>query len=73
MTNRSPREKGNIPDIFGRMTRPISAVTLSLVVLLLMSTSLPAGIRRLTRYLEGVEKGYRTGIVTENISERKEL
>jgi putative tricarboxylic transport membrane protein len=46
--------EGQFRDFF---TRPISAVTLCLAALLLLSSSLPAVMRRLTQYREGVEEG----------------
>jgi putative tricarboxylic transport membrane protein len=46
--------EGRFRDFF---TRPISAVTLSLAALLLLSNALPAVMKRLTQYREGVKEG----------------
>jgi putative tricarboxylic transport membrane protein len=62
--------EGRFRDFF---IRPISAVTLSLAALLLLSNAFPAVMRKLTQDREGVEKGQQTETATENMSERKEL
>jgi putative tricarboxylic transport membrane protein len=46
--------EGRFLDFF---TRPISAVTLSLAVLVLLSNAVPAVMRRLTQYRQGVAEG----------------
>ena len=46
--------EGRFGDFF---TRPISAITLGLAALLLLSNAIPSVMRRLTQYREGVGDG----------------